>query len=82
MFAKLTFDEEFIDQRQQTKAKPPKMGWKLGGFAKVIVVTQSYITNKELHQSYITNKELHQSYITNKELHLTDYYVDSSKKTT
>lgn len=37
VFAKLTFDEEFIEQRQQTKAKPPKMGWKLGGFAKVCV---------------------------------------------
>ncbi len=34
-FAKLTFDEEFQDRRQQTKAKPPKMGWKLGNFAKV-----------------------------------------------
>jgi len=35
VFAKLSFDDEFIEQRQQTKTKPPKMGWKLGSFAKV-----------------------------------------------
>ena len=35
VFAKLTFDEEFIDRRQQQKAAPPKLGSKLGGFAKV-----------------------------------------------
>ena len=35
VFAKLSFDNEFINKRQQQKAKPPKMGSKLGGFAKV-----------------------------------------------
>lgn len=35
VFAKLTFDDDFIEQRQQTKVKPPKIGWKLGNFAKV-----------------------------------------------
>ena len=35
VFAKLTFDEEFIDRRQQQKAAPPKLGAKFGGFAKV-----------------------------------------------
>ena len=35
VFAKLSFDDEFISKRQQQKAKPPKMGSKLGGFAKV-----------------------------------------------
>lgn len=40
VFAKLTFDDEFIEQRQQTKAKPPKMGWKLGNFAKVCSCTE------------------------------------------
>ncbi len=35
VFAKLTFDENFINKRQQQKAKPPKLGSKLGGFAKV-----------------------------------------------
>ena len=35
VFAKLTFDEEFIDRRQQQKVAPPKRGSKLGGFAKV-----------------------------------------------
>ena len=36
VFAKLTFDEEFIDRRQQQKAAPPKLGSKLGGFTKVM----------------------------------------------
>lgn len=35
VFAKLTFDEQFQDKRQQQKTKPPRMGSKLGGFAKV-----------------------------------------------
>ena len=35
VFAKLTFDEEFIDKRQQQKTRPPKLGSKLGGFARV-----------------------------------------------
>lgn len=35
VFAKLTFDDEFINKRQHQKAKPPKLGSKLGGFAKV-----------------------------------------------
>ena len=39
VFAKLTFDEDFIDKRQQEKTRPPKMASKLGGFAKV------YFTN-------------------------------------
>jgi len=42
VFAKLTFDEEFIDRRQQQKAAPPKLGSKLGGFAKV-PTNQKYI---------------------------------------
>ena len=37
VFAKLTFDEQFIDRRQQQKAAPPKLGLKLGGFAKVVI---------------------------------------------
>lgn len=36
VFAKLTFDEEFIDKRQQQKTRPPKLGQKLGGFARVM----------------------------------------------
>ena len=36
VFAKLTFDEEFIDRRQQQKAAPPRFGSKFTGFAKVI----------------------------------------------
>lgn len=39
VFAKLTFDEEFIDRRQQQKAAPPKLGLKLGGFAKVTITS-------------------------------------------
>ena len=35
VFAKLTFDEEFIDRRQQQKAAPPRFGSKFTGFAKV-----------------------------------------------
>ena len=35
VFAKLTFDKEFIDHRQHQKSAPPKLGSKLGGFAKV-----------------------------------------------
>ena len=35
VFAKLTFDEKFQDKRQQQKTKPPKLGSKFGGFAKV-----------------------------------------------
>lgn len=35
VFAKLTFDEEFIDKRQQQKSRPPRLGQKLGGFARV-----------------------------------------------
>ena len=35
VFAKLTFDEQFQDKRQQQKTKPPRLGSKLGGFAKV-----------------------------------------------
>ena len=40
VFAKLTFDEEFIDRRQQQKAAPPKLGAKFGGFAKVLITMQ------------------------------------------
>ena len=47
VFAKLTFDEQFQDKRQQQKTKPPKLGSKLGGFAKVSpthrVPTHSYM---------------------------------------
>ena len=35
VFAKLTFDEEFIDKRQQQKSRPPRLSQKLGGFARV-----------------------------------------------
>ena len=35
VFTKLTFDKEFIDHRQHQKSAPPKLGSKLGGFAKV-----------------------------------------------
>lgn len=38
VFAKLTFDDEFIDKRQVEKARPPKLGSKLGGFAKVGII--------------------------------------------
>ena len=41
VFAKLTFDEQFQDKRQQQKTRPPKLGSKLGGFAKVH--THTYI---------------------------------------
>ncbi|CAI8053010.1 Vacuolar protein sorting-associated protein 13A (Fragment) [Geodia barretti] len=34
VFAKLTFDEQFQDKRQQRKTKPPRLGSKFGGFAK------------------------------------------------
>lgn len=35
MFAKLTFDDEFIDRRQLEKAKSTKLGSKAFGFLKV-----------------------------------------------
>ena len=37
--AKLTLNEKFIDHRQQQKAAPPKLGSKLGGFAKVVITS-------------------------------------------
>ncbi len=39
VFAKLSFDDKFIDKRQQEKTKPPRLGMKLGGFAKVRIET-------------------------------------------
>ena len=45
VFAKLTFDEEFIDRRQHQKAAPPRFGSKLGGFAKV-VMSQNVCTSQ------------------------------------
>ncbi len=42
VLSKLTFDAEFINKRQQQKAKPPKIGSKLGGFAKVSIVLGEY----------------------------------------
>ena len=44
VFAKLTFDEDFIDRRQQQKAAPPKLGSKLGGFAKVVIICCCHMT--------------------------------------
>ena len=44
VFAKLTFDEEFIDRRQHQKAAPPKLGSKFGGFAKVVMSQRACIT--------------------------------------
>lgn len=41
VFAKLTFDEQFQDKRQQQKTRPPKLGSKFGGFAKVRTVYTS-----------------------------------------
>ena len=35
VFAKLTFDDDFIDRRQQEKVKSNKLGSKFGGFFKV-----------------------------------------------
>jgi len=35
VFAKLTFDEEFIDRRQQQKTASPRIGSKFTGFGKV-----------------------------------------------
>ena len=35
VFAKLTFDENFQDKRQQQKTRQSKLGSKFGGFAKV-----------------------------------------------
>ena len=35
VFAKLTFDDNFIDKRQQDKTKSTHLGQKLGGFAMV-----------------------------------------------
>ena len=46
VFAKLTFDEEFIDRRQHQKAAPPKLGSKLGGFAKVVISQRACITTQ------------------------------------
>ena len=43
VFAKLSFDEEFIDKRQQQKTRPPKLGQKLGGFAKVWAVNAMHV---------------------------------------
>ena len=43
VWAKLTFDDEFIDRRQQQKTRPPKMGLKLGGFAKVCTLVGSIL---------------------------------------
>ena len=39
VFAKLTFDDNFIDKRQQDKTKSTKLGHKLGGFAMVCDIT-------------------------------------------
>ena len=35
IFAKLSFDDDFIDQRQQQKVKSSKLSSKVGGFFKV-----------------------------------------------
>ena len=35
VFAKLSFDDSFIDRRQQEKVKSTKFGSKVGGFFKV-----------------------------------------------
>ena len=37
VFAKLTFDENFQDKRQQQKTQKSKLGSKFGGFAKVYI---------------------------------------------
>ena len=55
VFAKLTFDEEFINRRQQQRAAPPKLGSKFGGFAKVLIIA-CLITN-QIHFSRIYFKE-------------------------
>ncbi len=41
VFAKLSFDDKFMDKRQQEKTRPPRLGMKLGGFAKVAGVGAS-----------------------------------------
>ena len=53
VFAKLTFDEEFIDRRQQQKAAPPKLGSKLGGFAKVLHDKPNSLCNTNSHATSI-----------------------------
>lgn len=35
VFAKLTFDSDFVDKRQLQRSQPPKLGRKFGNFAKV-----------------------------------------------
>ena len=35
VFAKLTFDDDFIDRRQQERVKSNKLGYTVGGFVKV-----------------------------------------------
>ena len=51
VFAKLTFDNEFIDKRQQQKTKPPRLGMKLGGFA-MVSIQQSGMDTTACFQSY------------------------------
>ena len=49
VLSKLTFDEDFIDKRQQQKTRPPKLGQKLGGFARVIHVSKSVENAHYIH---------------------------------
>ena len=49
VFAKLTFDTEFIDKRQVERSKAPRMGRKLGGFAKVSTSMLNIPSYKLLH---------------------------------
>ena len=42
VFAKLTFDENFQDKRQQQKTQKSKLGSKFGGFAKVCTYIHVY----------------------------------------
>ena len=63
VFAKLTFDEQFQDKRQQQKTRPPKLGSKFGGFAKVHTHTHThnYILVASTLQRY--HKYIHNNYI-------------------
>ena len=38
VFAKLSFDDQFIDKRQQEKVKSTGLGSKFGGFFKVHII--------------------------------------------
>lgn len=48
VFAKLTFDDEFIDRRQQEKVQSTKLGSKAFGFLKVSLHVHIHTHNTEI----------------------------------